>query len=208
MCQFYSCIVTESGEVLSDPMCDNHSEIIRHHKLDDSDTDSDAKRRAERAKFAKVEITPLCDDVFAPTNQWAFRVDESSIPAWWSAAHEKWAREELEKFLASALLIGKEIEELSAGRFWVKDCKIATLKGNALIVQLWGTSQVGTMWGTSRVGEMRGTSRVSEMRETSQVGEMNDNCFAIIRGDKTEIIVADKSGFVLNNHKPAKKVKS
>ena len=176
MCNFFSCIVTENGDALFDPMSDSHETIISNNakNYDLSDDTADPTE----LKFARVEILPPNGDVFQPVDKWFFTIDQRITPAWWSEFHKKQAYDCLNTFLNSALLKGKKIQELSTGRYWVKDCRIETLRGNVLIVKLessqiremWGSSQIREMWGSSQVGVMRESSQVGEMWESSQVG--------------------------------------
>ena len=166
MCKFWSCIVDFDGNVYHNPMSDNHSDITLPENLTDNTADK------KEMQFAKIEIAPTDENVFSDQKKWILRIDEERKPEWWSEFHVKQCRTELKHFLSASLFVGKEIDKIETGRVWIKDCKIDTLSGNVIVVQLSGTSQVGEMRGTSRVGEMRGTSRVGEMRGTSQVGEM------------------------------------
>ncbi len=170
MCNFFSCIVTENGDALFDPISDSHEIIIsnnaKNHDLSDDTADP------TELKFARVEITPPNGDVFQPVDKWFFTIDQRITPAWWSEFHKKRAYDCLNTFLDSALLKDKKIQELSTGRYWVKDCQIAELKGNVLIVKMLGSSQVGEMRGSSQIREMWGSSQVDMMLESSQIGEM------------------------------------
>ena len=191
MCNFFSCIVTENGDALFDPISDSH-EIIISNNAKNYDLSDDTADPAE-FKFARVEILPPNDDVFQPVDKWDFTIDQRIIPAWWSEFHKKQAYDCLNTFLDSVLLKDKKIQELSTGRYWVKDCQIAELKGDVLIVkmlgssrvgemrgssqirEMWGSSQVHKMLGSSQVDVMRESSRIHEMRGSSQVGEMRDS---------------------------------
>jgi len=188
MCNFFSCIVTENGDALFDPISDSH-EIIISNNAKNYDLSDDTADPAE-LKFARVEILPPNDDVFQPVDKWNFTIDQRIIPAWWSEFHKKQAYDCLNTFLDSVLLKDKKIQELSTGRYWVRDCQIAELKGDVLIVkmlgssqvgemrdssqicEMWGSSQVDMMWDSSQIREMWGSSQVGEMRDSSQVGEM------------------------------------
>ena len=137
MCNFWSCIVTKNGEVLFDEMSDRHEDIIEKYKLVDDTADP------ALLKFARVEINPPNGDVFAHINDWVFKIDQSIIPTWFTKENEKSCYKKLKYFTKKAILIGKEIKEISSGRFWVKDCKIVETKGTALICEMRGTSKVG-----------------------------------------------------------------
>jgi hypothetical protein len=173
MCNFFSCIVTKNGDVLFDPMSDSHEAIIEanRERYDLTDNTCDPAE----LRFARVEITPPDNDVFRPVSEWSLKIDQSITPVWWSEFYAKNAFAILENFLTPALLVGKNIQELTEGRFWVKDCKIATVKGGVFIVVLFGSSQVGAMYGSSQVGEMSGSSQVRAMFGSSQVRAMYDS---------------------------------
>jgi hypothetical protein len=170
MCSFFSCIVTKSGDVLFDPMSDHHESIIEKYK-EKYDLRDDTTDPAE-LKFARIEILPPNGDVFTPVESWKFTIDQSITPTWLDDYCKNAAIKCAKEFVDKAVLIGKELVEISTGRYWVKDCKIATLKGDVIIFQLLGSSQVNEMLGSSQVKEMRESSQVKEMRESSQVKEM------------------------------------
>jgi len=170
MCNFFSCIVTENGDVLFDPIRDSH-EIIISNNAKNYNLSDDTADPAE-LKFTRVEILPPDDDVFQPVDKWVFTIDQRIIPAWWSEFHKKQAYDCLNTFLDSVLLKDKKIQELSTGRYWVRDCQIAELKGDVLIVKMWGSSRVGIMSKSSQIGIMRELSQVREMWDSSQVGMM------------------------------------
>ena len=164
MCNFWSAIVKKNGTVLFDEMSDSHEDVIDKYKLKDETADP------ELLEFARIEITPPRGDVFAPTKDWIFKIDQSCTPVWFTDKNKKDCYKKLKTFASKAIIVGKEIKEVSKGRIWVKDCNVLTAKGNVLICEMWGTSQVRSMWGTSQVGEMWGTSQVGEMRGNSLVG--------------------------------------
>jgi hypothetical protein len=166
MCNFWSCIVDFDGNVYHNAMSDSHSDIALPENITDNTAD------IKEMQFAKVEIMPPDGDVFSDPKKWELIIDEERRPEWWSKFHEKQCRSELKKFLKPAILIGKTIDKIETGRFWLRDCRVDLVCGNAMIVQLFGTSQVGEMRETSQVGEMRETSQVGEMRGTSRVGMM------------------------------------
>ena len=195
MCKFWSCIVDFEGDVYYNPLSDNHSEF----KLPDKYKDNTADKK--ELQFAKVEISPVDDDVFSDPKLWKFIIDEERKPEWWSKFHEKQARKELKNFLKSAIIIGKNIDIIENGRFWIKDCN--TIANNAIVV-CFGSSRVVAR-GSSRV-EARGSSSIVAWEsssvvawDSSNIKLIKDNSYAIIRGDKTKILVADKDNFILEN---------
>lgn len=51
MCNFLSAVVLRNGDVLTHPMLDSHSDLVRYYKLPDT--------RVYHQHFAKVELTPV-----------------------------------------------------------------------------------------------------------------------------------------------------
>jgi hypothetical protein len=170
MCDYFSGIITEKGEVLwlkENPI--NHEAIIEAHKLKDTET---TKRKWVRFEIKPKNLTDLLN--VQQRNEltrdfFAFNWDhEGELPTWlekncvemiekcWLAAEESWKIH---------LLFGNEV--------------IQELKERGYIHMMWGNSKVGVMRGNSQVGEMRETSKVGEMRETSKVGEMWETSTAV-----------------------------
>ena len=203
MCVFFSCIVTKDGTVLFDPMSDSHEDIIDQNKekfdLRDDTVDPD------KLRFARVEITPPDGDVFRPVKDWNFNIDQRIKPTWWCDEYKKQTLKTLKRFLKGALLLGKELEELSGdGRYWVRDCKLLTVKGDVLIVRcensqvgtLCENSQVGELWGNSQVGELRGNSQVGTLWGNSQVGTLRENSqVGTLRGNSRIEVFSDDAKF-------------
>lgn len=73
MCQFLSGIVLRNGDVLTHPLLDSHSDLIRYYRLPDA--------HAHHQHFAKVELTPVD---WLDVNTWQWRLDEETAPGWWS----------------------------------------------------------------------------------------------------------------------------
>lgn len=71
MCQFLSAVILRNGDVLTHPMLDSHTDLIRYYKLPDT--------TAYHQHFAKVELTPV--DWMDPAT-WTFRLDEDTAPSW------------------------------------------------------------------------------------------------------------------------------
>lgn len=69
MCNFLSALVLKNGDVLTHPMLDSHSDLVRWFKIPDAQA---------HQHFAKVELTPTTDWLDPQT--WAFRLDEATVP--------------------------------------------------------------------------------------------------------------------------------
>ena len=189
MCNYFSGIITEDGQVLwlpENPL--NHEAIIEANNLKDT--------QLKNRKFVRFEITPKSTSELLKVKQrselthdlFYFRWDEEkTLPEWvekncvaliakaWGAAEESWKIH---------LLFGDEF--------------LKKLREKGYIHMMWGTSQVGEMRETSQVGEMYGTSKVSVMRETSKVGEINSFASAVKNGTLylAKDVTVEKSGKV------------
>jgi hypothetical protein len=122
MCNFFSCIVTENGDALFDPISDSHEIIIsnnaKNHDLSDDTADP------TELKFARVEITPPNGDVFQPVDKWFFTIDQRITPAWWSEFHKKRAYDCLNTFLDSALLKDRKSRSFPQAGTGLKTAKL------------------------------------------------------------------------------------
>jgi hypothetical protein len=92
MCNAFSCIVKQNGEVLWKFALDSHFSILEHFKVVDNES------RKDFIKFIKVEITPNNKDYLNP-DKWNLKVDEDIIPTWWTKSYEEFAWEEHPKWL-------------------------------------------------------------------------------------------------------------
>ena len=173
MCDYFSGILTENGEVLwlkENPV--NHEAIITAHNL----KDTELKER----KWVRFEIKPKSTSALLQVknrqelNQklrelFVFQWDEErTLPTWiekncTSLMAKCWSA--FEESVKIHLLLGEEF--------------IQELKDKGYVHMMWGTSQVGEMRETSKVGVMRGTSQVGEMWGTSKVGEINNFACAV-----------------------------
>jgi hypothetical protein len=127
MCNFFSCIVTQTGSVYHNAAIDDSHTSI---ELPDGLRDDTANK--DEMQFCKVEIVPPDGNVFAPLDQWSFDVDESITPTWWNEEYRAFAYDALKEFLADhAFNQGKY--ECEIGRYWAS--------GSAT-VEAWGSATV------------------------------------------------------------------
>ena len=93
MCNDYSCLVTQSRQVIWKRGISSHDSLETKFKADYPELKS-AKR------FVKVEITPDKGYLY-PDDPWSFSVDEDNIPSWFTdehkaaalRAHTEWKKE-------------------------------------------------------------------------------------------------------------------
>ena len=77
MCQFLSAIVLKNGDVLHSPLLDSHSDLVTLFGLPDT--------HLHHQHFAKVELAPPADWIgWEDLSKWTFRLDEGTVPGWWS----------------------------------------------------------------------------------------------------------------------------
>jgi len=78
MCKAFSCIVTKKGAAYWKAGVDAHESIIEAFKVVEKDTDG----------FVRAEISPSNNDYLRPKS-WTFKVDEDSVPDWFSPKHRE-----------------------------------------------------------------------------------------------------------------------
>lgn len=173
MCHFFSCIVTKSGDVLQLDNSDSHEDIIEKYK--DSYDLYDTFSEPHLLKFARVEITPPNNDVFAPLTEWNFNIDQSITPTWFTDVDKENCFKVLKAFLEKSLIIGKEIDTLDCGRYWIKDSKIGYVKGSAIVKRLSGKSSIRALRDSAMVEYMGDTSTIQYMCDFSKVRTASDS---------------------------------
>jgi hypothetical protein len=165
MCQF------KSGIVLPDKIIvpldkDSHSEILQ---------DLGVRDDSEFPNFVRIEYVPKDGDIFNhdPSN-WELNVNQDFRPEWFNA--EKTAKLMKELYMPEvfekSFIIGKTVNEINSGRWFVKNGVIQKLTGYAIVEQMWGSSTVNQMWGSSTVNQMRESSTVNQMWGSSTVNQM------------------------------------
>ena len=158
MCNYFSGIITEKGEVLwlpENPV--NHEAIIKKYRLNDTEL--------KDRHFVRFEITPKCTTELLKVKQrnkltrdlFTFRWDEE-------ATLPKWLEENCVKLIEKAWCAAEKSWEIHY--LFGEEC-IQELKEHGYIHMMWGTSQVGVMMGTSQVGVMMGTSQVDEINDAA-----------------------------------------
>ena len=94
MCNFFSAIVTKTGQVYYDKDIDSHEELIKTHKLDD-------KQEPMLRNWCRIELLPPNERIadlkdFKP-EEWKFKIDEPANVDWIEPKHEKACRKALQK---------------------------------------------------------------------------------------------------------------
>lgn len=97
MCNFWSAIVTERGDVLWKLGVDSHSKLDEIFKLKDDSAEP---------TYAKVELVPT-NIVTDKLKDWTFTLDEERQPSWWNKGYEGLVRLELKKHVIKHYRIAK-----------------------------------------------------------------------------------------------------
>ena len=145
MCKAFSCIVMKEKkagkiQVFWKMGLDSHESILSEFKISDS---------KDTTEFVRCEVSPKNENYLNP-DKWVFKVDENSIPDWFSPAHKddvnkifKTFKKELYK-----IVIRKQIVH----PFKLKMVKRVTLKHKILLKQ-WDSvcdSVCGSVWDSIR----------------------------------------------------------
>jgi hypothetical protein len=168
MCQFKSAIVLKDRIVC--PLDkDSHTEILE---------DLGIKDESHFPNFVRIEMIPSDGDIFNHViTNWNLRVDQDFRPEWFDVEKSNKQMKEiyLPEVFEKRFIVGKEIDEIKEGRWYLKNGIVNRLTGNAVIEQMWGSSTVKQMRESSTVNEMRESSTVKQMRESSTVNEMRES---------------------------------
>ena len=151
MCQF------KSGIVLPDKIVvpldkDSHTNILKSLGIKDD---------SEFPNFVRIEYVPKDGDIFNhdPDN-WVLKVNQDFRPDWFDA--EKAARLMREFYMPQvfekSFIIDRTVEEITTGRWFMKNGIIQKLSGDAVIEQMKGSAQVGEMRESAQVRTMRGSA--------------------------------------------------
>lgn len=166
MCNFLSALVVKNGTVLSHPMLDSHSDLVRYFKMPDTS--------AHHQHFAKVELTP--DDLM-DVSTWRFRLDEDTTPGWWEDVAAR-AEAELRK-RAGAMILRAGEHDLIVDGCWIvggtakirdiRSGRILRVQDTAELHGVCGSAQVRSVCGSAQVHGVRGSAQVHGVWDSAQV---------------------------------------
>ena len=89
MCNFFSAIVNDEGQVLWRNGISSHSELEKALNIRDD------------GHSAKVELTPPPEGPFNDVEKWVFKIDEARTPEWWDGAYEGNVRQVVNDWMCS-----------------------------------------------------------------------------------------------------------
>src|SRR3990167_5256308 len=170
MCNFLSALALKNGDVLSHPLLDSHSDLVRYFKLPDAN--------AHIQHFAKVELTPV--DWLDPAT-WIWKVDEAVLPVWWTEELDHQAQETLRARAAKMILKDGEHDLIAEG-CWivggtakVRDVRsgwIRRVQDSAQVSDVWGSAQVSDVGDSAQVSHVWGSAQVSHVGGSAQVSHV------------------------------------
>ena len=174
MCQFLSAVILRNGDVLTHPMLDSHTDLIRYYKLPDT--------TAYHQHFAKVELTPV--DWMDPST-WKFRLDEETAPSWWedvatgveatlrARAAKMILRGDHDLIVDGCWIVGgkAEIRDVRSGRIMrVQDsAQIHGVRGSAQIHDVGDSAQIHGVWGSAQILGVRGSAQIHGVGDSAQI---------------------------------------
>lgn len=180
MCQFLSAVILRNGDVLTHPMLDSHTDLIRYYKLPDT--------TAYHQHFAKVELTPV--DWMDPAT-WNFRLDEETAPSWWddvatgveatlrARADRMILRGDHELIVDGCWIVGgkAKIRDVRSGRIMrVQDsAQIHDVGGSAQIHDVWDSAQIHDVWGSAQIHNVGGSAQIHKVGGSAQIHDVGDS---------------------------------
>ena len=154
MCKAFSCIVDKNKRVYWKLNLDSHDKIISEFKLNE---------KKDSLSFVRVEVSPKNSSYLKP-DKWVFKVDEDSIPDWFSPSHKDVVMREFKVFKRELYKI--VVRKPIVHPFHLKAVRRVSLKQKLLLKQ-WdsvrgsvGGSVGGSVWDSVR-GSVGGSVRDS-----------------------------------------------
>ena len=155
MCNFLSALVVRNGDVLTHPMLDSHSDLVRYFQLPDTD--------AHINHFAKVELVPVD---WADASTWKWRIDEPTLPMWWEDVAAQ--AESTLHARASRMILTAGEHELIVDGCWiiagtakirdVRSGRIVRVQDSATISGVRDSATISDVWGSATIRDVGGSA--------------------------------------------------
>lgn len=169
MCQFLSALVLKNGDVLTHPMLDSHSDLVRYFTVPDT--------HHGHQHFAKVELTPVD---WLDVETWQFRLDEASEPGWW--ADVAGAAERTLRAKAARMILRTGEHGLIVDGCWIfgGDAVVRNVRGGRIMrVQdaahirgVWGSAQIHGVGDSAQIHGVRGSAQIRDVRDSAQIRDV------------------------------------
>ena len=158
MCNFLSAIYTATGKLICEPVyTDSHSELLDFARITERYT------TAPIQQFVRLELTPPTETSdWLEIENWAEKVDEKEVPAWFDKAARFNAFEQMREIITSAITDGDgrltfgKLTILRSGSARCRHGRIIALGSSTVTargsstVTAWDSSTV-TAWDSSKV---------------------------------------------------------
>lgn len=146
---------------------------------------------AEAGTYVEAALIPNCDLSKNPKSSpdcWKFYPSPEQIPSWYRKEHKKLFRIAAANWWSAHILVHKEITHLSSGFYYLKDChvkkvcgdacvicedsKIDSVEDSACILKACGSSVIYSMKNHSRLNQLENNSIVHAMYDSSYIEKM------------------------------------
>jgi len=163
MCNFLSALVLRNGDVLTHPMLDSHSDLVRYFKLPDT--------TAYITRFAKVELVPVD---WADAATWTWRVDEAEPPMWLEEVAEK--AEAALRARAAKMILKDGAHDLIVDGCWIV-AGTATVRDvrAGRIVRVQDSATISGVRGSATISGVRGSATISDVRDSATISDVWDS---------------------------------
>src|SRR3990167_3339626 len=166
MCCFLSALVLRNGDVLTHPMLDSHSDLVKYFKLPDT--------TAYHQHFAKVELVP---DDWMNVATWRFSLDDSTAPSWWDDVAGP--AEAALRARAERMILRGGNHELIVDGCWivggnakirdVRSGRIVHVQDSAQITNVGGSAQITDVWGSAQITNVGGSAQITDVWDSAQI---------------------------------------
>lgn len=120
---------------------------------------------------------------------WHLTIPQDRIPSWFHKEHRKKFRIAADAWWAEHVLIQKEISSLSGGVYFLKNCTVSQLCGNARIICM--DTRIDHMKDQATVLRANGNSIINHMHDQTLVKELNDCSFIRYIDDSARVECMD-----------------
>lgn len=175
MCDFFSCILKKSGEVLSVPFSNSHEDIITEYQLDDS-----LSVRSGVRDWMRVEIRPPGGNVFDNhIKDWRIVIDELSTEEWYLRNKVKLDKE-LKRILRlehkAVVVTNRAVDTICNKRIFVGHNGIVkNVRGNGIVESVRDNGIVGDVWDNGIVKNVWDNGIVKYVLDNGIVKNVWDN---------------------------------
>lgn len=170
MCHFKSGVIFKDSVFVPD--YDDHTKMLEELGIADDSPNPNFVRAELVPTF--INGDPLSNDPFADIEKWFFVVDQDILPRWYDEEDAKSRMiEEVKEWAKNRIYIGANIPKIEGGSgYYLKDCVVGMISGNAVVKKICGSSQVAKVCGHSNIYEVLDQSYIGEVCDKTQIGRL------------------------------------